>query len=181
MIVLLYQNVQEVMEMILFKVINLNKVWLYIFIVILLHNCNSSHQGGLVSPELNKIAKEIENDKVYKVVEEMPRFPGCENKGISNKNELKNCADGEMVKFIFENIKYPILAKEQLIIGKIIVQFVIGKDGQLENIKMLKDPGGAFENEIKRVLGLMPTWIAGRHKGKPVKVEITLPIRIKPE
>ena len=147
----------------------------------LLQNCNSNHQGGQTSFELNKIEKEIEDDKVYKVVEEMPRFPVCEDKGISDKNDLKKCADEEMVKFIFKNIKYPSIAKEQLIIGKIVVQFVIGKEGQIENIKMLKDPGGVFENEIKRVLGLMPTWIAGRHKGKPVNVEMILPIYIKPE
>ena len=159
----------------------MKKICFYIFIVLLLQNCNAKPQGGLASPKINKLAKELEANKVYKVVKEMPRFPGCEDKGLTDKNELKKCADEKLMKFIFENLKYPILAKEQGIHGKIVVEFVVGKDGQLENIKSLRDPGGAFEKEIERVLQLMPKWIPGKLKGKNVKVIQTLPIFIKPE
>jgi len=116
---------------------------------------------------------------VLKVVDEMPRFSGCNN--FSTKQERTQCSDRKISQFIFKNLKYPKEATEKLIHGRLVVQFVVSKTGKIENIKMLKDPGGVFENEIKRVFGLMPKWIPGQHEGRPVKVEMTFPINIKPE
>ena len=161
-----------------------------IVIVSLLTACNSisskkiesSNEGKTsFSKNENELLNTLPNveGKIYKVVEEMPRFHGCENK--SDKQKRKQCAQNELLKFIFKNFKYPKEAIDNNMVGKIVVQFIVDKNGTLENIKMLKDPGGVFEKEIKRVFRLMPKWIPGKHNGQPVNVELTLPINIKPE
>lgn len=120
--------------------------------------------------------------KVYKVVEEMPRFPGCEDKGLG-RAELKKCAEDEMLKFIYSNIKYPAVARENGIEGRAILQFIVQKDGSIKDVKVLRDPGGGTGMEAERVIKLMndmPTkWIPGKQRGKPVRVQYALPVSFK--
>jgi hypothetical protein len=121
------------------------------------------------------------DDKVFKIVESMPRFPGCED--FEDKDQRKKCSDGKIVSFIMKNIKYPSLAKEKGIEGTIVIRFIIEKDGSIsfdEDLGkvILRDPGGGLGEEGLRVIKLMPKWIPGRQDGKPVRVEFTMPIKI---
>jgi len=125
--------------------------------------------------------KEKKYDEIFKVVEDMPRFPSCENKGLG-KREIKECAQDSMLNFIYKNIKYPEEARKNNIEGRVYIQFVVEKDGSLANIKVLKDPStGVLGEEAKRVIQLMNDrnikWIPGKQRGKPVKVSYTLPIK----
>lgn len=133
-------------------------------------------------PEVEEVEEEPEEEKIFKVVEDMPRFPGCENKGLG-KAELKKCAEDEMLKFIYGNIKYPAVARENGIEGRAILQFVVEKDGTVQNIKVLRDPGGGTGKEAERVVKMMNSmgqkWIPGKQRGKPVKVQYTLPVSFK--
>jgi protein TonB len=126
---------------------------------------------------------EAEMENIYKVVEEMPRFPGCEN--INDMKERKTCADKKMLQYIYENLKYPNEAKEAGIDGQCVVQFIVSLDGSIENIKVVRDIGGGCGEAVRSVILSMnemsEKWISGRQGGKPVKVMYTLPVKFKIE
>jgi len=125
------------------------------------------------------LAQNEKDDDVMAVVEEMPRFPGCEDVPLE---ERKKCAENEMLKFIYSNIKYPTLARENGVEGKVIMQFQIGKEGEVLNPKVVRDIGDGCGEEVVRVMELMQkeiTWIPGKHKGESVKVQYTLPVKFQ--
>ena len=115
--------------------------------------------------------------EVFKVVEQMPRFPGCED--LPN-NERKACASEGLFRFIGKNLKYPPEARENGVTGKCIVQFTVGKKGRLEDIKLVRDIGAgcgeAALNVVKMMNDMPDPWIPGRQRGRAVKVKYTLPI-----
>ena len=133
-------------------------------------------------PEVEEVVEEPEEEKIFKVVEDMPRFPGCEGQGKSKK-ELKECSDAEMLKFIYSNIKYPAVARENGIEGRAILKFMVDRDGSVSKVQVLRDPGGGTGKEAERVVNLMNTmgqkWVPGKQRGKPVKVWFTLPVSFK--
>lgn len=97
-------------------------------------------------------------------IQEQPSFPGGE---------------GEMMKFLSKNINYPVLAKENAIQGAVVLTFVIGKDGSISEITIIKDIGGGCGKEAARVVKMMPNWNPGKANGNFVKVRYTLPIRFR--
>ena len=99
---------------------------------------------------------------VFTVVEEMPKYPGGTN---------------ELYKFLGANIKYPQLAKDNGIEGRVFVNFVVEKDGEISNIKILRGIGSGCDDEAIRVIGLMPKWTPGKQHGKNVRVSYNLPIK----
>ncbi len=127
---------------------------------------------------------EPEVEEIFKIVEQKPRFPGCEDMSGSNAEKQK-CAEEKMVKFIYSNIKYPTIAKENGIEGKVYIQFVVGKTGMIEDAKIMKDIGGKCGDEALRVVELMNNmpqkWTPGKQRGRAVKVLYTLPVIFKLE
>jgi len=123
---------------------------------------------------------EVFEDEIFKVVEQMPRFPGCEDIA-GTMNEKKNCATQKLYRFIYDNIKYPTLARETGIQGSVVVSFVVNKDGSVEQITVLRDPGAGCGTEALRVVNLMNDknikWMPGKQRGKPVRVQFILPIK----
>ena len=101
------------------------------------------------------------DEEIFYVQESPPKFPG----GVA-----------AMYRFISENVKYPQLAKENNIVGKVIVRFVIEKDGSISNPEVIKDIGGGCGAEVLRVLQLMPKWRPGRQHGVPVRSGFSLPV-----
>ena len=98
---------------------------------------------------------------IYTVVEVMPAFPGGMN---------------ECLKFISENVKYPAIAHEKGITGRVIVQCIIEKDGTVSNIKVARSVNEELDKEAMRVIEAMPKWTPGKMKGEPVRCKYTLPI-----
>ena len=121
----------------------------------------------------------IEGD-IFKVVEEMPRFPGCTSDS-KNIAELKACADKEMLMFVYENIAYPKSARADKIEGIVVVQFIVDKNGNVVNPKILRSIGGGCDEEVLRIVDLMPKWIPGKQRGQNVNVQFNLPVRFKIE
>lgn len=122
-----------------------------------------------------------DDNEIFKVVEEMPRFPGCEEKGLT-KEALKQCSNDELAMFIGKNLKYPSEAREKSVQGKAIVQFVVNKQGKLEDLKILRDPGSGCGDAAIEVINKIKdeiTWIPGKQRGQKVKVQFTLPITFK--
>ncbi len=120
-------------------------------------------------------------EDVFKVVEEMPRFPGCED--IADSAERQQCANMKLIEFISKQLRYPQDAREAGIEGIAIARFVVNEDGRLENIEVVRPVSPSIDEEVKRVVGLMnemeEAWTPGRKNGKAVKVEFNLPLKFK--
>ena len=123
-------------------------------------------------------APEIE--ELFQIVEEMPRFPGCEN--VGDKKERYDCASKKMLEFIYSNIKYPEMARENGVQGTVVVRFIVNEQGKLEKITLLRDIGAKCGAEALRVIELMNekhTWYPGKQRGRKVKVLMNLPVKFK--
>ena len=105
--------------------------------------------------------EEVAEEEIFLVVEEDAEFPG----GLE-----------ALSKYLSENIKYPQLAKENNIEGRVFVSFVVEKDGRVGNIKILRDIGGGCGAEAVRVVKSMPRWKPGKQRGKPVRSQFNLPV-----
>ncbi len=116
-------------------------------------------------------------ESVSKVEEYMPRFPGCEH--IENPKDREDCAKQLMLEFVYKNLVYPLEARKDKIEGMPVVQFVVSKTGELEDVKVVKSLTPECDQAAMDVIKKMPTWIPGTQKGKEVKVLYTLPIRFK--
>ncbi len=107
--------------------------------------------------------KEEEN-KVFDVVEQMPSFPG---------------GQGALMNYLNSNIKYPVIAEENGIQGRVVVQFVVGKDGSISNVHVVKSVDPSLDKEAVRVVKNMPKWIPGKQNGQSVTVRYTLPVTFR--
>ncbi len=123
--------------------------------------------------DLNKIAiKEeviaapvVEDEPVsIAMVEQKPEFAGGE---------------AAMYKWLGDNIVYPAVAAEEGVQGRVVVEFVVGKDGSITNVRVVRPRHPALDKEAVRVIKAMPKWIPGRNNGQPVKVTYTLPVSFK--
>jgi len=120
---------------------------------------------------------EIEEDVEvpFSVVEKIPIFPGCE--GLS-KSESKKCFQSKIQAHIKKNFKYPDLAVDLGINGKVFVLFVIDAKGVSSNIRT-RGPDKILEKEAARIIGLLPKMTPGKQRGKSVKVPYSIPIHFK--
>jgi periplasmic protein TonB len=124
-----------------------------------------------------------EEDEIFKVVEEMPRFPGCENEATTEAK--KACADKKMLEFIYKNIKYPAIARENGVEGTAVITFVVEKDGTVKEARIVRDIGAQCGQEALRVVNMMNEsnlkWTPGKQRGRSVRVQFNLPVRFKLE
>jgi len=121
----------------------------------------------------------VDEEEIFKVVEDQPSFPGCEN--ISDKAEKKKCADEKMLQFIYGNIKYPAIARENGVEGMVVVKFVVEKDGSITAAEVVRDIGAGCGAEALKVVNMMPKWEPGKQRGRPVRVQFNLPVKFKLE
>ena len=108
--------------------------------------------------------KKTSNDKVFEKVEDMPEFPGGEK---------------AMMDFVAQNVQYPKEAMEKEISGRVLVGFIVEKDGSISETEIVKGIGGGCDEEAVRVVKAMPKWKPGKQKGKPVRVHFMLPLTFK--
>ena len=115
-----------------------------------------------VVQEVQEEVKEEEAPvEVFVVVEEMPTFPGGET---------------ELMKFIYANIQYPEIAKENNIQGRVILRFCVTYKGGVDQVTVLKGVDPALDNEAMRVIKMLPAWKPGKQGGKPVNVWYSVPV-----
>ncbi len=123
-----------------------------------------------------------ESAEIFKIVQQMPRFPGCEDL-IGSDKEKEKCAKEKMVEYIYRIQNYPYLAKENKVEGMAVLRFVINENGSIDKIEILRDPGSGCGEEAFRIVESMNNmeakWTPGFSKGNPVKVLYTLPIKFK--
>jgi protein TonB len=121
--------------------------------ILLMANTNATAQN-----------KKVANDKVLEKAEVMPEFPGGEK---------------AMMDFVAENVQYPDEAKEKEISGRVLVSFVVEKDGSIGDVKVVRGIGGGCDEEAIRVVKAMPKWKPGMEKGKTVRVSYMMPFTFK--
>ena len=114
-----------------------------------------------VVEEIFEIKEPSDNstEKVYTWAEEMPRFPG---------------GDSELMKFFSENLVYPEIAKRAGIEGRVILSFIVDKNGNIIDVEVAKSIGAGCDEEAMRVLKIMPHWIPGKQNGNPVLTRIKI-------
>ncbi len=128
----------------------------------------NDEEGGEILQAKEEIAqpeppKEEEN-KVFDVVEEMPSFPG---------------GDGALMEYLSKNLRYPAVASENGIEGRVIVRFVVGKDGAVSGVSVVRGVDSSLDKEAVRVVESMPKWTPGKQNGQAVSVYYTLPVTFK--
>ena len=115
-------------------------------------------------------------------VEQMPRFPGCEDIAGGQEEKAK-CSERKMLEFIYRNIKYPPIARENGIEGTCVIYFVVNEEGKVVDTSIKRDIGGSCGKEALRVINLMKSmpnkWTPGKQRGRRVKVQFNIPVRFK--
>ena len=109
-------------------------------------------------------------DEVFVIVEDMPRFQGCAD---------DQCTQMEIMKYIAKNTKYPPIAKENNITGRVFVSFVVDKTGKVTQVKVLRGVDKYLDAEAVRVVQSMPKFKPGKQRGKTVSVQYSVPINFK--
>jgi len=123
--------------------------------------------------EIVEVEEEEEDvDVPFAVIEDVPIFPGCE--GVA-KSERRNCFQEKMNKHIRKNFRYPEIAQEMGIQGRMYVNFIISKDGSITNIRM-RGPDKNLEKEAERIISKLPKMTPGKQRGRAVRVPFSIPI-----
>ena len=123
--------------------------------------------------EIVEVEEEEEDvDVPFAVIEDVPIFPGCE--GVA-KSERRNCFQEKMNKHIVRNFRYPEIAQEMGIQGRVYVNFIISKDGSITNIRM-RGPDKNLEKEAERIISKLPQMTPGKQRGRAVRVPFSIPI-----
>ena len=119
----------------------------------------------VIAPPVEAPVEEEEEEVVFMVVESMPEFPGGQQ---------------ALFKYLAENVKYPVIAQENGIQGRVICQFVVNKDGSIVDVVAVRSSGEAsLDKEAIRVISSMPKWKPGKQRGKPVRVKYTVPVNFR--
>lgn len=120
---------------------------------------------------------------VFKMVLEMPRFPGCEH--LPAIEEKKKCSDRKLLEFFQKNIAYPAEAKANGVTGTVVISWIVEKDGSLSSPEIKKDLGSGCGDEVLRVFHLMNEkgikWIPTSARYRAVRVQYNLPIQFTEE
>ncbi|WP_297234760.1 energy transducer TonB [Prevotella sp.] len=130
----------------------------------------NDESGGTVLKAVEEIAtpeppkQEAEQNKVFDVVEQQPQFPG----GMGALNQ-----------WLGSNIKYPAMAAENGIEGRVIVQFVVERDGSVSGVHVVRGVDSSLDKEATRVVAQMPKWIPGKQNGSAVRVKYTVPVTFR--
>ena len=108
--------------------------------------------------------KHEEESKVFDIVEQMPSFPG---------------GPAALMKFLSENIKYPVVAQENGIQGRVVVAFVVERDGSITDVHIARGVDPSLDKEAVRVVKSMPKWTPGKQNGSAVRVKFNVPVAFR--
>jgi protein TonB len=135
-----------------------------------------TNEDEIIEVEEVEIEEEFDDvDVPFAVIEDVPIFPGCEK---VSKSERRNCFQQQMNKHIRKNFRYPEIAQEMGIQGRVYVNFIISKDGSITNIRM-RGPDKNLEKEAQRIISRLPTMTPGKQRGRAVRVPFSIPITFR--
>jgi protein TonB len=107
---------------------------------------------------------------------EYPLFPGC---GEGKSNEVVDCAEMKMLQFIFSNLKHPEEAKKAGVTGEIEAKFTVALDGSVKSPSIVKGLGHGCDEEVLRLISMMPKWVPGKENGAPKEIETYIYVKFK--
>lgn len=113
------------------------------------------------------------------MAQDVDSITNIESKKVFGNPEMQPTFNGDINLWLAQNMRYPEEAEKNNIEGKVIVSFVIEKDGSVSNIKALKSPHSSLTEEVVRLVKAMPNWNPGTMSGKPVRVKYVLPLSFK--
>ena len=125
--------------------------------------------------EVEVLEEELDVDVPFAIIEDVPLFPGCER---VPKSERRKCFQEQIQKHIGRNFRYPDIAQEMGIQGRVFVQFMIGKDGNISGIRT-RGPDKNLEKEANRIISKLPRMTPGKQRGRPVRVPFSIPITFR--
>jgi len=135
-----------------------------------------TNEDEIIEVEEVEIEEEFDDvDVPFAVIEDVPIFPGCEKVA---KSERRNCFQEQMNKHIRRNFRYPEIAQEMGIQGRVYVNFIIAKDGSISNIRM-RGPDKNLEKEAQRIISKLPSMTPGKQRGRAVRVPFSIPITFR--
>ncbi|MCI6618356.1 MAG: TonB family protein [Prevotella sp.] len=105
-----------------------------------------------------------EENKVFDVVEQMPSFPG---------------GNSALMEYLHNNVKYPVVAQENGVQGRVVVSFVVEKDGSITDVRVVRSVDPSLDREASRVVSSMPKWIPGKQNGSAVRVKYNVPVSFR--
>ncbi len=119
----------------------------------------------VIQAPVEVVEEEEEEEVVFVIVEDMPEFPGGQQ---------------ALFKYLSDNVKYPTIAQENGIQGRVICQFVVNKDGNIVDVEVVRSGGDpSLDKEAIRVIKSMPKWKPGKQRGKAVRVKYTVPVNFR--
>ena len=126
--------------------------------------------------EIVEVEEEFEDvDVPFAVIEDVPIYPGCERVA---KSKRRDCFQEQINKHIRKNFRYPEIAQEMGIQGRVYVNFVIDKDGSITSIRM-RGPDKNLEKEAQRIIAKLPRMTPGKQRGRAVRVPFSIPITFR--
>jgi protein TonB len=117
---------------------------------------------------------DVGDDDIFMIVENMPALAQCKT---MRGDERHQCTQMEIIRYVSKNTKYPPIAKDAGIQGTVFVYFVVGKDGKVKDVKVLRAVDPRLDKEAKRVVESLPRFEPGQQRGKNVSVQYTIPVK----
>jgi protein TonB len=128
-----------------------------------------------VIEDVEVLEEEVDVDVPFAIIEDVPLFPGCERVA---KSERRKCFQEKVQRHINKNFRYPEIAQEMGVQGRVYVQFVIDKDGSITSIRT-RGPDKNLEKEAHRIISKLPTMTPGKQRGRAVRVPFSYPINFR--
>jgi len=125
--------------------------------------------------EVEVVEEDLDLDVPFAIIEDVPLFPGCERVA---KSKRRDCFQEKIQQHIRKNFRYPEIAQEMGIQGRVFVQFTISKDGSITGIRT-RGPDKNLEKEADRIISKLPRMTPGKQRGRPVRVPFSVPITFK--
>ncbi|MDC6387333.1 energy transducer TonB [Maribacter sp. PR1] len=139
-----------------------------------IESTETSQEEEIIEVEDVVVEEEVEDvDVPFAVIEDVPIFPGCEN-----ESDKRACFNSMIQKHISKNFRYPEIAQEMGVQGRVSVMFVIQKDGSIGNVRM-RGPDKNLEKEAARIIEKLPKMTPGKQRGRAVRVPFSIPINFK--
>jgi protein TonB len=121
----------------------------------------NDEEHGQDIADLKQVVTQADDEQVFDIVEQAPTYPG----GVQ-----------ELYNWISANLKYPIIAMENGVQGRVVCQFIVGSDGHIHDVKVVRSLDPNCDKEAIRVISSMPRWIPGKQNGKAVAVRYSIPV-----
>ena len=128
-----------------------------------------------VIEEVEVLEEEVDVDVPFAIIEDVPLFPGCER---VKKSERRKCFQEKLDKHVLKNFRYPEIAQEMGVQGRVFVTFVIDRDGTITGIRT-RGPDKNLEKEAARIIGKLPNMTPGKERGRAVRVPFSYPINFR--